>query len=284
VIDPTSMDRDHLDAEYSPSRLVSSIDRYLEAYRTDSVTVKKRYVQFLQSDMKYGSSDEEVLDLFVPDNARALHLFIHGGFWQALSKDDSAFPAPPCLDQNIAFAALNYTLAPAANLTRIFAQIARAIVWLYREADRYSYPRTVVLSGHSAGAQLAAMMLTVDWEAEYDLPNDFIKGAMLISGVYDLEPISRCYVNDALRLTTSEIRELSPVNLRCLNAHPVCIVYGDNETNAFKRQSQRLFETWADPSTQVEIQPIEERNHFDLVQDLGHERSLISQMLIDWAS
>lgn len=281
---PTATGSDQLDAEFSPSRLVDSIDPYLRAYREDSIAVKKRFHRELQSDLRYGASEDEVLDLFLPCNARALHVFIHGGFWQALSKDDAAFPAPLYLNHNIAFAAVNYALAPDVSLTQIFAQLKRAVAWLYRKVHPDTYPESVVLSGHSAGAHLAAMLLTVNWEQDYGMPNDFIKGSMLISGVYDLAPISRSYVNDALRLASSEIHELSPVNHGCVNSNPVCIVYADNETNEFKRQSKLLFDNWSDQSPHLEIQMIRGRNHFDLVQDLRHERSLIGQKLIHWAS
>ena len=59
-------------------------------------------------------------------------------------------------------------------------------------------PQRLYLAGHSAGGHLAAMALATEWRT-FGLPEDVIKGVCAISGVFDLEPIRLCYLNEVGR-------------------------------------------------------------------------------------
>ena len=135
-------------------------------------------------------------------------------------------------------ALVGYDLAPAVDMDTIVRQIRDAIAWLHRHADAHGFdPERICLAGHSAGGHLAAMALATDWTAS-GLPADLIKGVCAISGVFDLEPIRLCYLNDVLRLDAEQARRNSPVLLPPRARCPVMLTVGERETEAFHRQSR----------------------------------------------
>jgi len=269
-------EREQRDADYSPSRLVDSLDDYLKQYKADSERVADRYraTGQLHPDCAYGDGPRECLDLIVPDNkgkgATPLVVFIHGGFWKALSKNESLYAAETWVEQGVAFAALGYRLAPDASLSQIVEQCYAGVEWLAAHAPDYSIDADqIVLVGHSAGAHLAAMCVTREFQTFR------LAGAVLIGGVFELEPISRCYVNDTLSLSADEIERLSPVRRRPGREVPVSIVYGDGETQAFKQQSQQLAREWQPHGQIIRCEESGPFNHFDLVQQLGNKDHII---------
>ena len=95
----------------------------------------------------------------------------------------------------------------------------------------------ICLAGHSAGGHLAAMALATDWTA-LGLPADLIKGVCAISGVFDLEPIRLCYLNDVLGLDAKPRRAATaPCCCRRAAAVPVLLTVGERETEAFHRKA-----------------------------------------------
>ncbi|WP_225972695.1 alpha/beta hydrolase [Paracoccus jeotgali] len=199
-----------LQREYSPGSMVGGdISPYLAAYR--ALSTEARAGMQVAENLRYGSDPQHVLDYFpAPNPAAGLHVFIHGGYWQALSQRDSAAMAPALHEQGHAFATLNYTLAPDARLGQMLAECLQALCWLGRQAETLGFdPQRVTLSGHSAGAHLVAMVLADHGQA-LAASGLQVTEAVLISGVYDLEPIALMSVNDKLQLTDAEIDALSP--------------------------------------------------------------------------
>ncbi|MDX1401520.1 MAG: alpha/beta hydrolase, partial [Kiloniellales bacterium] len=114
-------------------------------------------------DLAYGPEPSQVLDLFLPSHlagsAAPLLFFVHGGYWQALDKSDFAFIAPAFLAKGIAFASVNYTLAPAARVKDIVLEVRRAWEWIGDHTQELGIdPARIVVCGHSAGGHLAAMI------------------------------------------------------------------------------------------------------------------------------
>jgi arylformamidase len=210
----------------------------------------------------YGDHLDERLDA-VParEPGAPLHVFLHGGYWRQLTKDESSFMAPALVQQGLAFATANYTLAPAATLARIVDQCVRAVAWCRDHAAALNAdPDRIVLSGMSAGAHLAAMVLT-------RLPG--LSGAALLSGVYDLAPIRHTSVDTALSLTEAHVRDLSPIDLAPLAPTPLVIAVGEIETAEFHRQSAAFADAWRAHGCPVEELFVAGRHHFDLPNDLG---------------
>ena len=214
----------------------------------------------------------ETLDLFRSASIRtstATRIYIHGGYWQLLGKEDSSFAAPTFQKAGAAFAAINYTLAPHQSLTGIVEENRRAIAFLYKNADRWNIDRERIhLSGSSAGAHLAMMMLLTDWPA-WGLPEQCVKGVCAVSGVYDLEPVRLSYVNEKVGMGSDEARANSPLHHPLVNECPVVMAYGGNETAEFKRQTDDYGQKLASSGIEVTLQEVPERNHFDVIMDIG---------------
>jgi arylformamidase len=278
-------DQAELDREYSPSSRIDNINVFLDAYASTSrkVRIKATNEGSCLRNLAYGSQKDERLDLYLPSTTAGapLHIFIHGGYWRALSKDDSAFAAPMFQQEGSFFAALDYTLAPNATLTQIVRQNRRAISWLFDNADNWGIDRNrIYLSGSSAGAHLAIMMLMTNW-SEYGLPQDVIKGVSAVSGIYDLEPIRLSYVNEPLGMTCKEAAENSPMGNKIRNHCPIVLAYGDNETGEFKRQTNEYRDFLMRSGETVSFREIRNRNHFDVIMDLMHSDTWLGRQVLD---
>jgi arylformamidase len=253
-------DRAALDRQYSPSSRVPSLRYYLDGYATASALARRRWP--VRADLRYGPGPAETLDYFPgarPDGP--VQVFVHGGNWQELTKESSAFAAEPFLRLGAAFVAVGYGLAPAAPLDAIVAMVRRCVAWLRDHAAELGFdPRRVHLSGSSAGAHLVAMALA-------STPSG-VAGATLLSGMFDLEPVRHCYVNDALGLDAAGARRNSPVWHLPPRLPPVIIARGGNETEEYARQHD-LMAAALRPRTRLTEIVAADRNHFDLPYDLG---------------
>ncbi|XP_065591369.1 kynurenine formamidase isoform X2 [Cyrtonyx montezumae] len=194
---------EELEEQYSPSRWSRRMDSesVIQAH-VDVMTAGTQRAQAAARtllDVPYGDGDGEKLDVYFPaDSSETFPVFvyIHGGYWQDLSKDTSGFAAPVLLSQGIAVVALGYDIAPKGHMDAMVLQVRRSLAFLVKQ---YHKIRGIYLCGHSAGAHLAAMVLSTDW-TEFGVVPD-IRGAVLVSGVYDLEPLLHTYVNDALNMS-----------------------------------------------------------------------------------
>ncbi|MGH8809738.1 MAG: alpha/beta hydrolase, partial [Noviherbaspirillum sp.] len=176
-----------------------------------------------------------------------LLVFIHGGWWRSLDKSDFSFIAPAYARAGINVAVTNYTLAPEASIADIVRQQLRAVAWLYRNADKYDFdPRRIVVARHSAGAHLSAMLVSAVWPVfGDDLPPDLVKGGILMSGLYDLEPVRHAdFVNVDLKLTEKDIEPLSPAGMPQAHAAPFVTAVGGLESDEFKRQNALIAASW----------------------------------------
>lgn len=264
-----------VEQEYSPSSCVEDIMVYINDYIHHSKAAQKQLNYY--SDLTYGHPTNELLDYFPAQQNGPLVIYIHGGYWQELSKDDSCLMAPGLMQQGINLAVIGYTLAPEASINDMVAQCCRAVAWLLNQAQELGFDRQkVVLAGSSAGAHLCATVMQAAQQAEHGLSPTSVSGAVLISGVYDLRPLVQTYVNQALKLTLQSATDLSPGLHSNQGFAPCIIAYGDNETAEFKRQSQEYHQHLLSDGVMSQCFEVAERNHFDIVFDLAVESSSIN--------
>ena len=248
-----------LEREYSPSSCVPSIEPLIRAYAQRSAAA---YDTLAHVAVPYGDHPDEVVDLFPAGDGAPLVVFVHGGYWQELSRRESTFGATDAVPRGIAWAAVEYTLAPAATLARIVDQCRRAVRRLCAQAAGLGCdPARVWLAGSSAGAHLAAMALLDPQARTGPRP----AGAVLLSGVYDLRPLVPTYVNRPLGLDEARAWALSPLAHAPLDAPPVLVAWGEHETASFVGQSRRFAQALRPPADTLEVPG---RNHFDVVFDL----------------
>ena len=223
-------------------------------------------------DLAYGPHERERLDIFLPENDGApMFAFIHGGYWQWNDKEGFEFLAKELNAAGAAFANIEYALCPAVTIAELTNQCRRAIAFLWRNAAKYGYDAgNIVVSGHSAGGHLTAMMQATDWPAFEDgLPMDVVAAGLPISGVYDLEPIRLTPLNDAVRMEAGDVAAVSPMFMAPTSTGPSVIAFGGNEYDEFDRQAEDLAAAWAKHGMETSTLNMPGRDHFTALSALA---------------
>ena len=221
-------------------------------------------------DIRYGDHDDERLDVFPTAMAGApIHVHIHGGAWRIQSKHDASFMAPAMTSAGMHFVTPEFTNLPACRMPDMVDQLARALGWVYRRAGAFGGdPDRILLSGHSSGAHLCAVLLTLDWAAR-GLPADLVKAAFCASGTYDLAPVLLSARRSYIDLTAEEAERLSPLRhvevVRC----PMIIVTGERESPEFVRQGMAFAGALRDAGCDVELIHVPKLDHFEINEAIG---------------
>ena len=227
--------------EYNNRARVPESAEIIAGWARDAAAFRESGVR-AELDLAYGGGEREKLDLFLPPNGEAAPtaLFIHGGYWQALDRSFVSHCARGLLGQGVAVAVPSYDLCPAVTLGDIAEQMRRAAAFLHRrQAGR------LLAAGHSAGGQLAALLLATDWPAwQPGLPAGMVGAALPVSGVFELGPLRGTSIAQALRLTGADIATLSPRLLPPPAFDSLHVVVGGAESDEFIRQSRDFATHW----------------------------------------
>ncbi|MBL8697352.1 MAG: alpha/beta hydrolase [Alphaproteobacteria bacterium] len=219
---------DEHEFQYNPQRSVQDFKQFQARREGPNAAAKARLRCF--ADQTYGEHPLRKLDIYPAALSGApVHMFFHGGYWRAQDKQNFAFVAAPLVDAGITAVIVNYELCPASTLDGVVDSAVAATDWTLRNIARHGGdPARLTLSGHSAGAHLGAAILATDWPAR-GLSADAIKGAVLISGIYDPAPAERTSVNAEIGLTPALIArhdyERRPLKVSC----PAWIIAGGRE-------------------------------------------------------
>ncbi len=217
--------------------MVAKRPKMAAAYRAESANAK--------FNVAYGRREKETLDLFLPETVSnaptklPVHLFIHGGYWTMMDKDDFSFVAKPYVEAGAIVAVANYDLCPTVSLPEIVDELRRCTAWLYKNIATFGgNPDRLHISGHSAGGHLTGMMLATDWPAfDTAVPANVIKSAVPMSGIYDLEAMRHIKLQELITLDESTARANSPMFLDVATVVPTLVAVGGGESDEFHRQS-----------------------------------------------
>jgi arylformamidase len=235
--------------------------------------------------VSYGPTEVVRMDIFpssLPLGSRGapIHIHIHGGAWRGGTAKNAAYLAEPFVRAGATFVIPDFARVQDVDgrLMAMETQIRSAIAWVYKNANRLgSDPTRIYLSGHSSGAHLAACALIADWEREYGVPADVIKGALLVSGMYELKPVSlssrREYVKfDEMTLNAlSAQRHLDKLNL------PLVVAHASLDTPEFQRQSREFAAALKAAGKPVEFLIGEGYNHFEFIETLGNPYGILGR-------
>ncbi|MGE3148319.1 MAG: alpha/beta hydrolase [Pseudorhodoplanes sp.] len=275
---PEAPTREWLDSQYNVRAIVKDRDYCVSQYHELSAAARDTLA--CQLDLPFGATEAERLDFFPARPTPApLVFFIHGGYWRAQDKGDFSYIATPFNARGISFVSMNYQLAPAGTLDAMAEQVCRAAVWARENSEAFGIDRSrIFLAGHSAGAHLAAMAMQADWRA-LGLDENPFRGAVLVSGLFDLDPVRRCFVNDVLNLDeaaaarNSPILHLDRVDADSWRQREVIFCVGGEETDEFKRQQDDFVAAWKARGLPVQVVEEPGLNHYSVILELGRPGS-----------
>ena len=272
------MDQQALDDAYDQD--VYARNRAQVVARRVAASERARAILGPPQRVAYGTSEYEKLDIFrSPAPNAPVNIFIHGGAWRRNKAADYALQAEPLLRAGAHAVIVDFINVEQAggDLLPMYEQVCRAIAWTWRNAEKFGGDRErFYLSSHSSGSHLAGCVLTVGWR-EQGLPDNFCKGAVLASGMYDLAPVRlskrSSYVNftDAMVEKLSSQRHLDGLHTPLILAHGTC------ETPEFQRQTRDFAAAVKAAGKPIELIVAEGYNHFEMLETLANPYGLLGR-------
>jgi acetyl esterase/lipase len=226
-------------------------------------------------------NERQTLDLHAPAEGKGhpVVFWIHGGGWQSGTKADVKAKPQTFVKKGYLFVSAGYRLLPEATIKEMAGDLAGALHWVHDHAGEYGGdPDRIVVMGHSAGAQLAALLCTDRRYLESEgLSPSILKGCVPVDGdTYDV-PMQIATVSERTagiyrRKFGDEAsqKDLSPVThvARDKGAPPFLILHvkGHPETT---KQSQRLAVRLKEAGISATAYPAEGKDHGSINADLG---------------
>jgi len=275
------MDQKALDDAYDQD--VYAPNRPLIVARRIAASERTRAILGPPQRVAYGPSEFERLDIFRAAAANApVNVFVHGGAWRRNKAADYALQAEPLIGAGAHAVIVDFINVEQSggDLFPMYEQVRRALAWTWRNADSFGGDRArFYISAHSSGSHLAACVLARGWREE-DLPQDFCKGALLLSGMYDLEPVRRSKRSTYVKFTDAMVERLSAQrHLDGLHT-PLVVAYGTCETPEFQRQTQDFFAAVRGLEKPAELIVGEAYNHFELLETLANPYGLTGRAML----
>jgi arylformamidase len=224
--------------------------------------------------LSYGPSEIEKLDVYRARKPNApIFVFVHGGSWRTGAARGNAYPAEMFANAGANFVALDFIQIKEAggDLRRMAAQVRSAIAWVYRNAASFGAdPSRLYIGGRSSGAHLTGVALVTNWERDFGVPADVVKGGVCSSGMYDMKPV-RISKRSAFVEFTDEMEDAmsSQRHLDRLRA-PVIVLYGTNETPEFQRQARDFAAAVKAAGKRVDLIEAPHYNHYEMGESFGN--------------
>ena len=268
-------DRQALDLQYDNRNKVPGFDFATFLRECDDKSVAARAAHRCQLDVPYGRSAAERLDIFyAPQPGAPVHVFFHGGYWRLLDKKDFSYIADGFVPHGVTVVVVNYALIPTVTMDELIAQCRRALHWVAAHIGEHGGdPARISISGHSAGGHIAAMML-----ASAGMPA--LTHACAISGIFELEPIRLCFLNDTLRLQAGDVSRNSPRWLPRLVWCPLTIAVGEHEGDEYLRQAREFGDAWRGEQDVPRVHVLAGVDHFSARAQLGDPASRMIELAL----
>jgi arylformamidase len=261
---------------YAPNRAKVVERRIVNSERTREILGPPERVA-------YGPSEIEKLDIFRTAQPNApVNIFIHGGAWRRNKAADYSVLAELFVRAGAHSVILDFINVDEAegSLFPMAEQVRRAIGWVHRNAAQFGGdPNRLYVSGHSSGSQLGGCMVTTDWRA-HDLPADLIKGALLLSGMYDLKPVRLSKRSLYVKFTDEMEQALSAQRHIDKLTAPLILGYGTCETPEFQRQTRDFFAAVQAAGKPAQLIVGQGYNHFEFLETLTSPYGLAGRAVL----
>jgi len=274
-------DRAAIDAQYDPSLRVPSRQPYMDWYVRESALAREKLDCRL--DLPFGPTPPETVDIFPSSTPNSpVLMFIHGGYWRALSSKEFSYVAAGLVPHGITVVVMNYTLCPEVSIAGITGQSRAAVAWLARNAAQHGGdPDRIFVAGHSAGGQQVGMLLSGGRSPQAAAAAALIKGGIAISGLFDLRPLQHSWLQPSLQLTDSLSMDQSPLFQIPRRAASLLLSVGGEETAAFHSQSQDYLAAWRDAGLDGDYVAQPGLNHYEAVYGFADAGSPLTRATVN---
>lgn len=266
------MDQQEIDDAYDQSVWAPNREVVLARRRVASEQTRARLAPPLR--VSYGPTEIEQLDIYRTARPHApIQIFIHGGAWRGGLARESAFQAEMYLTAGAHFVVPDFAWVQdvAGSLMTLADQVRRAVAWVYTHATSFGGdPHRLYLSGHSSGAHLGGVVLVTDWCQHFNLPRQIVQGAVLISGMYDLQPVRLSKRSQYVHFDDETVETLSPQRHLDRLTTPLVLAYGTLESPEFQRQSRDFAAALQAAGRPVQLLVGEGYNHFEMQETMGN--------------
>jgi len=282
---PVFLDYDQaaLDAAYNQAAYAPNREQLIKRRIGDSETVRRRIGE--PERVAYGPVEIERLDIYRTARAPApVFVFIHGGAWRSGRSKDFAGPAEMFLAAGAHYVVPDFAWVQdvGGSLMVLANQVRRAVAWVHRNATQFGGdPNRLYLGGQSSGGHLAAVAQTTNWQRDFGLPGDIIKGGMCISGMYDLTPVRLSARSNYVKFDDVTVAALSPIRHLDRWQAPLIVAYGTCETPEFQRQNREFAAAVEAAGKKVQLLVGENYNHFELPETLGNPYGLLGRAALE---
>jgi arylformamidase len=277
------MDQLELDDAYDQSKYAPNIQQVLKRCARTSELVRERLGAPKRFD--YGTTPIEGLDVFATKAANApVNVLVHGGAWRGGMARDYAYPAEMFVNAGAHLVVLDFinVIEAGGDLMTMASQVRNAVAWVYRNAKRFGGdPERLYVTGHSSGAHLAGVLLTTDWQGQFGLPANVIKGGVCACGMYDLKPVRMSARSNYVKFTDEMEDKLSSQRHLDRLVAPVAVVYGTAETPEFQRQGREFAAAVKAAGKPVTLSVMEGYNHFEVMEQLANPYSLLGRAVLE---
>jgi arylformamidase len=153
------------------------------------------------------------------------------------------------------------------RLEAMVEQVRRATAFIAKKARELGGDGRLFVCGHSSGSHLSSCVVTTDW-ADYGLPQTAISGAILMSGMYELEPVRRSKRSTYVRFTDETVEKLSAMRRMDRILCPLIVTHGSCESPEFQRQGRDFAEALRKAGKDVTYFAVAGANHFEMMEQL----------------
>lgn len=276
-------DKDEIDAAYTQGPWAPNQAEVAKRNAQKSATALARLGSPRR--LAYGPTEIEKLDLYATKRPNApMNVFIHGGAWRGGAAAGVAFMSEMFVDSGAHFIALDFNnvIETNGNLMTMAEQVRRAVAWVHKNAASFGGDRSrLYVSGHSSGGHLAGVVLTTDWQKDFGLPIDTVKGGLCCSGMYDLYPVSLSARSNYVNFTADVLEALSSQRHLDRLAAPVIVAHGTLETPEFQRQNREFAAAVKAAGKPVTFLIGEGYNHFEIQETLGNPYGLLGRTVLE---
>lgn len=277
------LDQKELDDAYDQSKYAPNIRQVIGRYASNSEETRRRLGP--PKRLSYGPTAIEGADLYATKRPNApINVYLHGGAWRGGMAKDYAFPAEMFVNAGAQYVVLDFinVLEAKGSLMPMADQVRRGVAWVYKNAASFGGdPNRLYVSGFSSGGHLGGVVMVTDWEKDFGLPKDVVKGAVLGSGMYDLKPVRLSARSNYVKFTDEMEHALSTQrHLDKLNA-PVTVAYGTYETPEFQRQTHDFAAAVKAAGKPVQLLVGEGYNHFEMMETLANPYGVLGRAALE---